>query len=123
MAQEPQLMTTRRRSPPSRAITRIGAVLHPDDLAAAKVLALWSRARPRDYFDVAVLLEHYGRGELLELAASKDAGFTPATLVDALRAIDRLTPGDWEEDGVDVADGGRVRQLFGDWRSQLTDPP
>ena len=116
-------MTTRRRSPPSRAITRIGAVLHPDDLAAVKVLALWSRARPRDYFDAAVLLELYGRGELLELAASKDAGFTPATLVDALRAIDRLTPGDWEEDGVDVADGGRVRQLFGDWRSQLTDPP
>ena len=54
------------------------------------------------HFDVAALLEHYGRGELLELAASKDAGFTPATLVDALRAIDRLTPGDWEEDGVDV---------------------
>ena len=87
------------------------------------MLALWSRARPRDYFDVAVPLEHYGRGELLELAASRDAGFTPAALVDALRAIDRLTPGDWEEDGVDVADGGRVRQLFGDWRSQLTDPP
>jgi hypothetical protein len=35
------------------------------------VLAFWSRARPRDYFDVAVLLEHYGRGKLLELAASK----------------------------------------------------
>ena len=33
------------------------------------MLALWSRARPRDYFDVDVLLEHYGRGELLELAA------------------------------------------------------
>ena len=75
------------------------------------------------HFDVAALLEHHGRGELFELAASKDAGFTPATLVDALRALDRLTPGDWEEDGVDVADGGRVRQLFGDWRSQLTDPP
>jgi hypothetical protein len=46
-----------------------------------------------------------------------------ATFVDALRAIDRLTPSDWEEDGVDVADVGRVRQLFDDWRSQLTDPP
>ena len=82
VSRQPQLMTTRRRSPPSRAITRIGAVLHPDHLAAAKVLALWSRARPRDYFDVAVLLEHYGRGEPLELAASKDARFMPATLVD-----------------------------------------
>ncbi|MDQ3150525.1 MAG: nucleotidyl transferase AbiEii/AbiGii toxin family protein [Actinomycetota bacterium] len=35
----------------------IGPVLHPDDLAADKVLALWDRARPRDYFDVDALLE------------------------------------------------------------------
>jgi Nucleotidyl transferase AbiEii toxin, Type IV TA system len=33
----------------------LGAVLHPDDLAADKVLALWNRARPRDFFDVAAL--------------------------------------------------------------------
>ena len=44
---------------------------------------LWSRARPLDYFDVAALLDHYGPGELLKLAVSKDAGFTPATFVDA----------------------------------------
>lgn len=104
-----------------RVTLHIGAVLHPDDLAADKVLALWSRARPRDYFDVAALLEYYGRGELLQLAASKDTGFTPTTFVDALRAIDRLTRRDWDEDGVDVADVGRVQQLFDNWRSQLTD--
>jgi len=54
---------------------------------------------------------------------SKDAGFTPAAFVDALRAIGRPTPSDWDEDGVDVADVGRVRQLFDSYRSQLTDQP
>ncbi|MGH3928061.1 MAG: nucleotidyl transferase AbiEii/AbiGii toxin family protein [Pseudonocardiaceae bacterium] len=43
----------------------IGPVLHPDDLAADKVLALWDRARPRDYFDVNALLKRYGPDRLL----------------------------------------------------------
>jgi len=55
--------------------------------------------------------EHYGRGELLQLAASKDAGFTPATFVDALRAICRLTPCDWDEDGVERSLQHVLRQL------------
>ena len=72
---------------------------------------LWSRARPLDYFDVAALLDHYGPGELLKLAVSKDAGFTPATFVDALRAIGRLTPSDWDEDGVHRSLQHVLRQL------------
>lgn len=43
-----------------RVILDIGAVLHPDDLAADKVLAIWARARPRDYHDVAALIERFG---------------------------------------------------------------
>lgn len=78
----------------------IGPVLHPDDLAADKVLALWDRARPRDYFDVDALLERYGPDRLFELAAAKDSGFTPVAFVDSLRAITRLGPADWAEDGV-----------------------
>jgi hypothetical protein len=35
-----------------RVILDIGPVLHPDDLAADKTLALWGRARPRDFVDV-----------------------------------------------------------------------
>ncbi|MPZ00251.1 MAG: hypothetical protein GEU97_20150 [Actinophytocola sp.] len=101
----------------------IGAVLHPADLAADKVLALWGRARPRDYFDVAALLDRYSPGELLEFAAAKDAGFTPATFVDALRAIRRLAPEDWDEDGVEPNDVGRLQAIFDDWRTRLVDTP
>ncbi len=35
-----------------RVMLDVGPVLHPDDLAADKVLALWGRARPRDFYDV-----------------------------------------------------------------------
>jgi hypothetical protein len=99
----------------------IGAVLHPADLAADKVLALWGRARPRDYFDVAALLDRYNADELLALAAAKDAGFTPETFVDALRAIERLTGDDWAEDGFDPIDADRLRAVFDDWRTRLSD--
>jgi predicted nucleotidyltransferase component of viral defense system len=51
-------------------ILEIGPVLHPDDLAADKVLALWGRARPRDFFDVAALIERYGTDQLLTLATA-----------------------------------------------------
>jgi hypothetical protein len=64
-----------------RVTLDIGPVLHPDDLAADKVLALWGRARPRDYFDVAALLERYGPERLLALALAKDSGFTVETLL------------------------------------------
>jgi Nucleotidyl transferase AbiEii toxin, Type IV TA system len=97
----------------------IGPVLHPDDLAADKVLALWGRARPRDFFDVAALLDRYGADRLLELAPSKDAGFTLGTFLDAIRAIARLTPDDWAEDGVSPEDAERLRAVFADWLAQL----
>ncbi len=89
-------------------IVEIGPVPHPDDLAADKVLALWGRARPRDFFEVAALIERYGTDRLLILAAAKDAGFSNETFVDALRAMARLGPADWAEDGIDV---DRVDQL------------
>jgi hypothetical protein len=52
----------------------IGPVLHPDDLAADKMLALWGRAEIRDYADVVALLDRYQAAALLELAAAKDTG-------------------------------------------------
>lgn len=51
-----------------RVTLDIGPVLHPDDLAADTMLALWGRARPRDFFDVAALIDRYGHDRLLELA-------------------------------------------------------
>ncbi|MGH3950695.1 MAG: nucleotidyl transferase AbiEii/AbiGii toxin family protein [Pseudonocardiaceae bacterium] len=99
----------------------VGPVLHPDDLAADKVLALWGRARPRDYHDVAALLDRYSHDDLLRLAAAKDVGFTAGRFVDALRAIERLTDEDWTEDGLDPGDSDRLRTTFGNWRMRLID--
>jgi hypothetical protein len=59
-----------------RVTLDLGPVLHPDDLAADKMLALWGRARPRDFFDVAALIDGYGYERLLELSEAKDSGFT-----------------------------------------------
>jgi Nucleotidyl transferase AbiEii toxin, Type IV TA system len=97
----------------------IGPVLHPDDLAADKVLALWGRARPRDFYDVHALLSRYRRERLLQLATMKDRGFTVATFVDALSAIARLGSDDWTEDGIDLAAVAEIRAVFADWRQQL----
>jgi len=103
----------------NRVTLDIGSVLHPDDLAADKVLALWGRARPRDFFDVDALLQRFGTERLLELAAAKDSGFTSETFVDALNAIKRLTPDDWAEDGVDAAAIDGLHSTFADWRQSL----
>jgi hypothetical protein len=102
-----------------RVALELGAVLHPDDLAADKVLALWGRGRPRDYFDVAALIDRFGRSRLLELAATKDRGFTLGTFVDALRAIGRLDDPDWLRDGITTDDAGRLRRLFTDWSHRI----
>lgn len=102
-----------------RVMLDLGPVLHPDDLAADKMLALWGRARPRDFFDVAALIDRYGHGHLLELAKAKDTGFTHKTFIDALRAISRLGDADWAEDGIDSDDAHRLRKMFDSWRNQL----
>src|SRR5215475_3572144 len=96
-------------------LLEIGAVLHPDDLAADKMLALWARARPRDFLDVAALLDRYGPERLLELAAAKDGGFTVATFRDALRAVTRLGLADWAEDGIDPATAQHLYTIFTGW--------
>lgn len=102
-----------------RVTLDLGPVLHPDDLAADKMLALWGRARPRDFFDVAALIDRYGHKRLLELAKAKDSGFTHETFIDALRAIARLSNADWAEDGINSDDAQRLHTNFDAWRNQL----
>jgi len=62
----------------------VGAVLHPDELAADKTLALFGRGAARDLVDVDALAGRFGRARLLELAAAKDPGFDAAVFADAL---------------------------------------
>jgi hypothetical protein len=102
-----------------RVFLDVGPVLHPDDLAADKVLALWSRALPRDFVDVAALTRRYEPLRLLELAAAKDSGFSRQSWVDALAAMRRLSRDDWTRDGVEPAAARQCRDLFTRWRASL----
>ena len=52
-----------------------GRVLHPEEVAADKTLALFGRAAARDRVDVAALSERYTLEQLYELAAERDPGF------------------------------------------------
>ena len=58
------------------------------ELAANKTLALFGRAVARDYIDFRALARRFSLSELCELAASKDGGFTPSLLADALDYIE-----------------------------------
>jgi hypothetical protein len=68
--------------------SELGPVLHPDDVAAGKTGALFSRAEVRDAVDVDGLLRAgYTRERLIELAAQNDAGFDRRMFADALARI------------------------------------
>ena len=65
-----------------------GLILADQELAANKTLALFSRAEARDYIDFQALARRFSLAELCDLAASKDGGFTPALLAEALDYVD-----------------------------------
>jgi len=104
-----------------RVVMDIGPVLHHDDLAADKTLALWARAEPRDFVDVVALREKYGGRRLLELAAEKDRGFTVPTFVDALRTIRRITPNRWQAAGVSAEQAAGIERTVETWCAELGD--
>ena len=68
--------------------TAEGAILADRELAANKTLALFGRAVVRDYIDFRALARRFSLSELCKLAASKDGGFTPSLLADALDYIE-----------------------------------
>jgi hypothetical protein len=97
----------------------IGCVLHPDDLAADKMLALWGRVEIRDYVDVVALLDHYQPAALLRLAAAKDSGFDPSRFADALDAIRRFDPEDWTAAGIEPGHAARIEHVTNAWSREL----
>jgi hypothetical protein len=90
-------------------VTRLGAVLAAEELAADKMLAFFARALPRDLVDVYALARRYGFDRLCELAAEKDRGFNLAALADALGSTQRLPL-----HALEVADSEFAHQVL-DW--------
>jgi len=83
-----------------------GPVLHPDEVAADKTLALFGRAASRDLVDVDALTRRYTRQQLFGLAAEKDPGFDPRMFADALRATTRHADAAFAELGPRLGHGG-----------------
>jgi hypothetical protein len=97
-------------------VSQLGPALHPDELAADKMLALYGRAEGRDFHDVAALAVRYPAERLLELAAAKDRGFDQRRFVEMLGAIDRLRSGDFP----DPQRAEDLRAWFEQWRRELS---
>lgn len=101
----------------------IGAVLHPDELAADKVLALFGRAAARDLVDVDALLTRYTAEQLLRLATEKDPGFDVRVFVDALAAAAARPAASYEELGLGPEVAARLRERALAWRYMLLSEP
>jgi hypothetical protein len=98
-----------------------GRVLHPDEVAADKTLALFGRAAARDLVDVAALSERYQLERLCELAAEKDAGFDRRVFADALSAAAAHSDAAFAELGLEPETVAALRAAAARWRSQLLD--
>lgn len=104
-------------SPPLRrpAITALGPTLAPLELAGRKLLALFDRAEARDFADVYVLAQRFGKATLMEHATSLDAGFDPRVLAQMMRTIERF---DDNEIPLATDDRPLARVFFTSWASE-----
>jgi hypothetical protein len=72
-----------------------GYRLHDADLATNKLLALAGRSEIRDYLDILQIDRNYlGLGAVIWAACGKDAGYTPALILDETNRHSRYQPGD-----------------------------
>ena len=73
--------------------TRYGPALDVRELGADKVLAIFGRAEPRDFVDLAQLTRRVPFDELLVLAAAKDPGLDLAVLDQFMERVQAMRPG------------------------------
>jgi Nucleotidyl transferase AbiEii toxin, Type IV TA system len=101
----------------------IGPVLHPDDVMAGKMDALYNRAAARDFLDIdaAITSGRYTLERLCELAQNADAGFDRQLFAAMLGRIDRFDDEDFTEYNVSPANVTAMRQRVKDWRTDLTE--
>lgn len=99
----------------------IGPVLHPDDVAAGKVEALFSRAECRDYIDIDALLRsgQYTHEKLLSLAEQRDAGFDREVFAHMLTGVDRFPDAEFARYGVSADHAQAVRTTMHEWHARL----
>lgn len=99
----------------------IGPVLHPDDVMAGKMDALYNRAAARDFLDIdaAITSGRYTLDQLCELAYEADAGFDRQLFATMLGRIDRLDDEDFAEYNIGSHDVAALRRRVTQWQASL----
>ena len=107
-------------SPPLFPTESVGGipVLAPQDLAARKVLAIIDRAEGRDFTDLHILVDQFGRTDCIQWAQQLDSGVTPTAIADAFDQLGRLN-----DNELPVAHPSAVRSEFTKWASELRGSP
>jgi hypothetical protein len=99
-----------------RGVSIVGPTFDPEELAGRKLIALFDRAEARDFVDVYMLAQRFGRATLLQRAAEVDLGLDRAVLATMLRSLDRFSDDELPIDAFEVVG---VRAYFEDWAGEL----
>lgn len=119
LSQRVKLVANWRAQPPVEL--EIGLVLHPDDVMAGKMDALYNRAAARDFLDIdaAISSGRYDIGRLCTLAQAADAGFDRRLFGDMLAHISRFDDEDFAEYGFTPEYVAALRRRVDTWRRDL----
>jgi hypothetical protein len=93
----------------------VGPVLALQDVAGGKVCALASRVEPRDYADVARMLDRYSPAELIGFASRLDTGLTAQDFADAGMQLDHIADEEFFRYGLSQQDVAALRAQFAVW--------
>lgn len=98
-------------------LTSDGPTFAGPELGGRKLLALFSRAEARDFVDVFVLTNKFGRTVLTQSARELDPGFASVPL---RQALDRVSIYSDDELPIDRELVPALREFFRDWVDELT---
>lgn len=96
--------------------TRYGPALDLRELGADKVLAIFGRAEPRDFVDLAEVAQRVPFAELIALAGEKDPGLDLEVLAQFLARVHVMRP---ESFGLDVAAHQALVEQVDGWRAHV----
>ncbi|WP_436535984.1 nucleotidyl transferase AbiEii/AbiGii toxin family protein [Actinoplanes sp. HUAS TT8] len=118
-----ELVANWRAQPPVQM--KIGPVLHPDDVMAGKMDALYNRAAARDFIDIdaAITGGRYTPEQLCILASEADAGFDRQFFAQMLGAIGRFDDQDFIDYGLEPDQVSAMRGRFRAWQAELKSLP
>ena len=97
-------------------VSVVGPTFDREELAGRKLVALFDRAEARDFADVFVLAQRFGRDVLLARAAEVDHGFDTNVLAAMMRTLRRFTDDEIPVDPPVVDD---LRDFFAAWANEL----